>query len=90
MNYKILVQVVEYSDDTQRDEYKLDLLSFAKVAHIETLRELMIPGMDCFEVDLDALPEHAQLEYLQALNILRVRNPHYHVELRDSEDNTYF
>ena len=90
MKYKIRVQVVEYSDDTQRDEYKRDLQSFARIARIETLKELMIPGMDCFEVDLDALPEHTQLEYLQALNILRVRNPHYHVELRDSEGNSYF
>ena len=90
MKYKIRVQVVEYSDDTQRDEYKRDLLSFARNARIEPLKELMIPGMDCFEVDLDALPEHIQLEYLQALNILRVRNPHYHVELRDSEGNSYF
>nr|DAT85537.1 MAG TPA: hypothetical protein [Caudoviricetes sp.] len=90
MKYKIRVQVVEYSDDTQRDEYKRDLQSFARIAHIETLKELLIPGMDCFEVDLDTLPEHTQLEYLQALNILRVRNPHYIVELRDSEGTVYF
>lgn len=90
MKYKIRVQVVEYSDDNQRDEYKRDLLSFARIARIEPLKELMIPGMDCFEVDLDTLPEHTQLEYLQALNILRVRNPHYYVELRDSEGNSYF
>ena len=61
MKYKIRVQVVEYSDDTQRDEYKRDLLSFARIARIEPLKELMMPGMDCFEVDLDALPEHIQL-----------------------------
>lgn len=90
MKYKIRVQVVEYSDDNQRDEYQRDLQSFARIAHIEPLKELSIPGMDCFEVDLDTLPEHTQLEYLQALNILRVRNPHYIVELRDSGGNAYF
>lgn len=89
MKYIIRVQVVDYKDNIQKSRYIHDLLEFARIARIEPLSESSLPGGDCFQVDLDTLPEHTQLQMLQLLNLLSARNPHFFVELRDEEGCCY-
>ena len=89
MRYIIRIQIVEYMDNTQKSKYIRDLHEFARIAHIQPLKGSLLPGGDCFEVNLDGLPEHTQLQYLQLLNLLSAREPHFFVELRDSEGYYY-
>jgi hypothetical protein len=89
MKYFIRVQVVEYTDDTQKSKCIRDLKEFARIARIAPLSMSSLPGGDCFQVDLDKLPEHTQLQYLHLLDLLSARNPHFVVELRDTEYNHY-
>lgn len=89
MNYKIRVLIVDYKDNSQKLKCIHDLQEFVRIAHIAPLKESSLPGGDCFEVILNNLPEHTQLQYLQLLNLLSARNPHFVAELRDEENYCY-
>ena len=89
MKYKIRIQIVDYTDDSQKRKCIRDLRAFLKIAHIGPLKALHLPGGDCFAIELDGLPEHTQLQYLHMLNLLSARNHNYIVELRDQYNDIY-